>query len=88
MITAGGRGEVVVMARLLTTIVNGPEVLDSPTASVSMMVIVAFPAAVGVPVILTVFVLLEARDNPAGRVPDAMDQLRGGTPPVAVTGPV
>ena len=76
------------MARLLTTMVSGPEVLDSPTASVTVMVTVEFPAAVGVPVMFTVSVLLEARDKPAGRVPEAMDHVSGGTPPVAVTGPV
>jgi len=60
-------------------------VLDSPLASVTLIVTVWLaPAVVGVPVTLTVFVVLLERDSPAGKAVN--DQVYGPTPPLEVTG--
>src|ERR1700678_94261 len=79
-------GDVVVNASVLTTIFSGPEVLEAPVASVTVTVNVEFPDAVGLPVMLTVSVVLDAKERPAGKLPDAIVHDNGGTPPVAVTG--
>ena len=61
---------------------------EAPVESVTLMTKGAdVPTVVGVPTIATVFVLLAAKDKPAGRAPLATDQLKGATPPVAVTTP-
>jgi hypothetical protein len=86
LMVPAGSGEVVVKASVLTTMLSGPEVLDAPVASVTIMVNVEFPAAVALPVIFTVSVVLGAKERPAGKLPDAMAQVSGGTPPVAITG--
>jgi hypothetical protein len=52
--------------------------LASDTWTVKLLV----PVPVGVPEITPV---LEARDNPVGRVPEVMDQVYGGVPPLAVS---
>jgi hypothetical protein len=78
--------DAVVNASVLTTILSGPDVLEAPVASVTVTVKVEFPDAVALPVMLTVSVVLDAKERPAGKLPDAMVQDNGGTPPVAVTG--
>ena len=45
--------------------------------SVTLMVKVNVPCAVGVPEIGTEFVVLAPSDKPPGNVPDAMDQVNG-----------
>ena len=81
-----GRGEVVVIARELTTIVSCCEAGGSAAeASVTVIVKVELPAAVAFPVICTVPVVLLPRLRPAGSAPAVIDHERGGTPPVAVT---
>ena len=80
----GGRGEVVVIASELTTIVSCCEE-EAPVASVTVTVKVELPPAVALPVICTVFVVLLPRLSPAGSAPAVIDHERGGTPPVAVT---
>ena len=81
-----GRGEVVVIASELTTIVSCCEAGGSPAdASVTVIVNVELPAAVALPVICTVPVVLLESLSPAGSAPAVIDHDRGGTPPVAVT---
>jgi hypothetical protein len=43
------------------------------------------PVVVGVPVIVTEFVVLALRDSPAGSVPLDTVHVKGGTPPDATT---
>ena len=86
MTVPGVSGEVVVNASVLTTILSGPDVLEVPVTSVTVMVKVEFPAVVGWPVMFTVSVVLGASESPAGKLPDAIVHANGGTPPVAVTG--
>ena len=81
-----GSGEVVVNASELTTMLSGPDVLEAPVESVSVTVNVEFPDVVGLPTMFTVSVVLEAKERPAGKLPEAMVQDNGGTPPVAVMG--
>jgi hypothetical protein len=50
----------------------------TPTLSVTLAVKLAVPVAVGVPVIAP---LDAVRDNPAGRLPDGIDQVSGAVPP-------
>jgi hypothetical protein len=49
------------------------------------MVNVNVPCAVGVPEIVTEFVVLAERDRPPGRAPEAIAHVKDGTPPDAVT---
>ena len=86
LMVPAGSGEVVVNASELTTMLSGPEVLEAPVASVTLIVNVEFPAVVALPVIFTVSVVLAPNMRPAGKLPEAMVQVSGGTPPVAVTG--
>ena len=86
MTMPGVSGEVVANASVLTTILSGPDVLEAPVASVTVMVKVEFPAVVALPVMFTVSVALGASERPAGKLPDAIVHDNGGTPPVAVTG--
>jgi hypothetical protein len=81
---AAGRGEAVVVARLLTLIDKDADA-EALFESVTLIVKLNVPCAVGVPEIGTEFVVLAPRDNPAGRLPDAMDHVNGATPPVAST---
>ena len=84
MTMAGGRGDVVVMTRELTTTVNCSELLK-PAASVTVMVKVKPPGTVGLPVICTLFVVLEDNERPVGKAPAVSAQESGSNPPVAVT---
>jgi hypothetical protein len=81
---AAGRGEAVLIARLLTLIDKDADA-EVPLESVTLIVKLNVPCAVGVPEIRTEFVVLAPRDNPVGRLPDAMDHVNGATPPVAST---
>ena len=74
----------VVIARLLTLIVNVCEVAEAPVESVTLIVKVNVPCADGVPEIVTEFVVLAQRDKPPGSAPDATVQVKGATPPDAV----
>jgi len=77
------------IARFPTVIVYEGDTADAPVESVTLMVKGAdVPTVVGVPTIATEFVLLAPRDNPAGKVPLATDQVNGATPPVAATTPL
>ena len=78
------RGEAVVIARLLTLIDKDADA-EALFESVTLIVKLNVPCAVGVPEIRTEFVVLAPRDNPAGRLPDAIDHVNGATPPVAST---
>ena len=73
-----------VIARLLTLIDKDAEA-EALFESVTLIVKLNVPCAVGVPEMSTEFVVLVPRDNPAGRLPDAMDHVNGATPPVAST---
>jgi hypothetical protein len=65
---------------------NGCDEADEPAASVTPMVNVELPPVVGLPTMFTVSVVLAASESPAGKLPEATVQLKGGTPPVAITG--
>ena len=86
LMVPAGSGEVVVNASELTTMLSGPEVFEAPVASVTLTVNIQFPAAVALPVIFTVSVVLEPKTRPVGKLPEARAQVNGGTPPVAMTG--
>jgi hypothetical protein len=58
------------------------EVFEVAVESVTWMVRLELPEVVGVPAISPVDVL---RDNPAGRLPLAIDQVYGAVPPPAVS---
>lgn len=60
-------------------------VAEVPFESFTMMVKVELTCAVGVPEIVTERVVLLPSESPAVSEPDAMDHIRGGTPPVALT---
>src|ERR1700722_19245764 len=83
---AGGKEGAVVNAKVLTTMFSGCDVADAPVASVRPIVNVELPPVVGLPTMFTVSVLLAASESPAGKLPETTVQLKGGTPPVAVTG--
>jgi hypothetical protein len=72
------------MANELTTTVNCCELLK-PAESVTVMVKVKLPTVVGLPVICTLFVVLEDNESPGGKVPEVTAQESGSNPPVAVT---
>ena len=75
----------VVIARLLTLIVNDCDVAEAPVESVTWIVKLKLPCASGVPLIVTEFVALAPRFNPAGKVPEDTDHEKGPTPPLAFT---
>jgi len=75
----------VVIARLPTLIVNDGESEEAPVESATFTVKVNDPCASGVPVIVTELVVLDDKESPVGRVPEAIDQEKGATPPVAFT---
>ena len=66
-------------------IVNNWEVAEAPVESVTWIVTLTLPCASGVPLIVTEFVVLAPRFNPAGRVPEDTDHEKGPTPPLAFT---
>ena len=72
-----GAGAAVAVTAILSDFVTAME-LASVTRTVKLLV----PVPVGVPEITPV---LDASASPAGRVPDAMDQVYGGVPPVAAS---
>jgi hypothetical protein len=76
---------VVAIARLLILIVNDCDVVDAPVESVTLTVKVNRPNVVGVPEIVTVLVVLAPSANPGGRLPEATDHAKFGTPPVRDT---
>jgi hypothetical protein len=61
------------------------DVADAPVESVTLMVNVKVPWAVGVPEIRTELVELASSDKPPGKEPDATDHANGATPPDALT---
>jgi len=71
---ATGRGEAVLIARLLTLIDKAADA-EALFESVTLIVKLNVPCVVGVPEIRTEFVVLAPRDKPAGRLPDAMDHV-------------
>jgi hypothetical protein len=81
---AAGRGDAVLIARLLTLIDKDAEA-EALFESVTLIVKLNVPCAVGVPEMSTELVVLVPRDNPAGRLPDAIDHVNGAAPPVAST---
>ena len=60
-------------------------VAEAPFESFTMMVKVELTCAVGVPEIVTERVVLLPSESPAVSEPDAMDHIKGWTPPVAFT---
>jgi len=70
-----GKGEAVVIARLLIRMLNDEEVADAPAESVTLMVKVNVPCAVGVPEINTELVELDPSESPLGTVPEAIDHV-------------
>ena len=72
-----GAGIAVAVTAILSDFVAAME-LASVTRTVKLLV----PVPVGVPEIIPV---PGASVSPAGRVPDAMDQVYGGVPPVAAS---
>lgn len=77
VVTARGSGA-------LIAIVNAC-VAEVPFESFTMMVKVELTCAVGVPEIAIEPVVLVPSESPAVSDPDAMDHMKGGTPPVAFT---
>jgi hypothetical protein len=81
-----GSGVAVVIWRSLTLMVKDGDVAIAPVESVTLIVNAGeSPVTVGVPVMVTEFVVLAPRDSPAGNAPLAMAQVNGGTPPEAFT---
>ena len=72
------------IARLLTLIVSCCEA-EAPVESVTLMVKVNEPCAVGVPEIATELLELAEMESPPGRAPEAIDHVNGATPPDAPT---
>lgn len=66
-------------------ITSDEETAEAPAESSTLSVNVKTPLAVGVPVIETESPVLELRDRPGGKAPDARDQLKGDTPPDSAT---
>ena len=68
------------MIARLVTVIDNDCVAAVPVASVTFTVNVEVPALVGVPEIVTELVVLEPNDNPAGSVPEEIDQVKGEVP--------
>lgn len=62
-------------------IANAEERAEAPVESRTFRVNVKTPLEVGVPLTVTESLVLEPRDNPGGKAPEASDQVKGATPP-------
>lgn len=74
-----GKGEVVVMARLVT-VIDRDCVAELLVESVTFTVNVEVPVLVAVPDIVIELVVLEPRESPAGNDPEEIDHVNGEEP--------